>query len=87
MARAASSKERLHELVDELSEQEADETLELIVLRRKQGSSASTDQDDVSEDAGQEADVVGLPESWATFEDGTPQPNWVAAVHRSRSGH
>lgn len=35
----------------------------------------------------EEPDVVGLPESWKTFEDGTPQPNWVAAIRRSRNEH
>lgn len=29
-------------------------------------------------------DMVGVPEAWKTFEDGTPQPNWVALVHESR---
>ena len=24
-------------------------------------------------------DDVGLPEAWETFDDGTPQPNWVEA--------
>jgi hypothetical protein len=33
-----------------------------------------------------ETDVVGLPEAWKTFEDGTPQPNWVALRHESRHG-
>ena len=33
-----------------------------------------------------EDDVVGLPEAWKTFEDGTPQPNWVALLHEARSG-
>lgn len=29
-------------------------------------------------------DMVGVPEAWKTFEDGTPQPNWVALLHESR---
>jgi len=29
-------------------------------------------------------DIVGLPEEWKTFEDGTPQPNWVALLHEAR---
>jgi hypothetical protein len=33
-----------------------------------------------------EDDVVGLPEAWKTFEDGTPQPNWVALLHEARRG-
>lgn len=34
-----------------------------------------------------EDDVVGLPpEAWKTFEDGTPQPNWVALLQEARRG-
>jgi excisionase family DNA binding protein len=28
-----------------------------------------------------------LPEEWSVGDDGIPAPNWVAALHRSRSGH
>jgi excisionase family DNA binding protein len=28
-----------------------------------------------------------LPDEWRVGDDGTPAPNWVAALHRSRSGH
>jgi excisionase family DNA binding protein len=28
-----------------------------------------------------------LPEEWRVGDDGTTAPNWVAALHRSRSGH
>jgi excisionase family DNA binding protein len=28
-----------------------------------------------------------LPDEWQIGDDGTPAPNWVAALHRSRSGH
>jgi excisionase family DNA binding protein len=28
-----------------------------------------------------------LPGEWQVGDDGTPAPNWVAALHRSRSGH
>jgi len=28
-----------------------------------------------------------LPEEWRAGDDGTPSLNWVAALHRSRSGH
>ena len=35
-----------------------------------------------------EDDVVGLPEAWKTFEDGTPQPNWTALIREDRDrGH
>lgn len=42
MAQATTTKKRLHELVDELSEQEADATLEFIALRRKNGVSSKS---------------------------------------------
>jgi transposase-like protein len=28
-----------------------------------------------------------LPDEWKTSDDGSPAPNWVAALHRSRAGH
>jgi excisionase family DNA binding protein len=28
-----------------------------------------------------------LPEEWRVGDDGSQAPNWVAALHRSRSGH
>ncbi len=31
--------------------------------------------------------MVGLPESWKTFEDGTPVPDWVAGLDEVRRGH
>jgi hypothetical protein len=31
-----------------------------------------------------EPEMAELPEAWKTFEDGTPQPNWVALLHESR---
>jgi hypothetical protein len=33
-----------------------------------------------------EPEMAELPEAWKTFEDGTPVPNWVAAVHEAREG-
>jgi hypothetical protein len=40
----------------------------------------------VVEEPETEDDVVGLPETWKTFDDGTPQPNWVALLHEARRG-
>jgi hypothetical protein len=34
-----------------------------------------------------EPEMAELPEGWRTFEDGTPVPNWVALLERSRRGH
>jgi hypothetical protein len=31
--------------------------------------------------------MAELPEEWKVSDDGSPAPNWVAALHRSRSGH
>jgi hypothetical protein len=31
--------------------------------------------------------MSGLPDEWKTGDDGSPAPNWVAALHRSRAGH
>lgn len=42
-------------------------------------------------DAMEEADAVDaapieLPEAWKTFDDGTPQPDWVALLRETRDG-
>lgn len=34
-----------------------------------------------------EPEMAELPEAWKTFDDGTPVPNWVALLERSRRGH
>jgi excisionase family DNA binding protein len=31
--------------------------------------------------------MAELPDKWKIGDDGSPAPNWVAALHRSRSGH
>jgi excisionase family DNA binding protein len=31
--------------------------------------------------------MADLPDEWKTGDDGSPAPNWVAALHRSRSSH
>jgi hypothetical protein len=31
-------------------------------------------------------ETVGLPESWKTFDDGTPQPDWLATLDEVRRG-
>jgi excisionase family DNA binding protein len=31
--------------------------------------------------------MAELPDEWKTGDDGSPAPNWVAALHRSRIGH
>lgn len=66
-----TAKEKLRAQVDELSEAEA-ATARIVVER------TSSDP---------EPEMVGLPESWRTFEDGTPVPNWVAGLDEVRAGH
>lgn len=67
-----TAKEKLRAQVDELSEAEA--AAARIVIER-----TSTKSDP-------EPEMVGLPESWRTFEDGTPVPNWVAGLDEVRAG-
>lgn len=69
-----TTKERLHKLVDGLSESEADATLEFVVSRER-GESAK------------EPDMLPLPVSWQTLPSGCPAPNWVAGLDEVRSGH
>jgi len=68
-----TTKERLHELVDGLSETEADATLEF-VISRGQGA------------GGEEPEMLPLPASWQTLPSGRPAPNWVAGLEEVRSG-
>lgn len=30
--------------------------------------------------------MAELPDEWKTGDDGSPAPNWIAALHRSRTG-
>ena len=66
-----TAKEKLRAQVDELSEAEA--AAARIVVERTSSNP--------------EPGMVGLPESWRTFEDGTPVPNWVAGLDEVRAGH
>lgn len=66
-----TTREKAHALLDELSDAELDEVVKLIEVRHEET---------------EEPEMAELPESWRTFEDGTPVPNWVAAVHEAREG-
>jgi glutamate synthase domain-containing protein 1 len=68
-----TTKERLHKLVDGLSEAEADAALEFVVSR---GRSEHTE----------EAEMLPLPPSWQTLPSGRPVPNWVAGLDEVRNG-
>jgi excisionase family DNA binding protein len=35
----------------------------------------------------EENDSLPVPKEWRTFPDGSPQPDWVRIVRRSRQGH
>ncbi len=69
---AMTTKERLHKLVDELSDAEADATLQF-VAERTHGEAG-------------EAEMLPLPEGWRTLPSGRPAPNWVAGLEEVRSG-
>ena len=32
-------------------------------------------------------EMLPLPDEWKLMEDGSPQPNWVRIIRRSREGH
>ncbi|HEX2161385.1 MAG TPA: hypothetical protein VHF88_06140 [Thermoleophilaceae bacterium] len=67
-----TAKEKLRAQVEELSEAEA--AAARIVVER------------TPIDLDTEPEMVGLPELWRTFEDGTPVPNWVAGLDEVRAG-
>jgi hypothetical protein len=64
-----TTREKAHALLDELSDAELDEVVELLKVRHE---------------ASEVPEMAELPESWKTFEDGTPVPNWVAALDEAR---
>ena len=75
---AMTTKERLHRLVDELSDREAENTLRLLDARH-QGEQADAE-------AG-ETEMAALPHGWGETLTGEPMPNVAAAVRRSRATH
>jgi hypothetical protein len=78
--RGVAKREQIEAALDVLPDSELDPVLEFIVSRGENGTSDESGED--------EPVVVGLPESWKTFEDGTPQPNWTALIRADRdSGH
>ncbi len=70
-----TKRQRLHELVDQLSEAEVEVMARLIASRRGVGN----DRD--------HPEMAELPEAWRTFDDGSPAPNWVALLDEVRSAH
>jgi hypothetical protein len=66
-----TTREKAHALLDELPDAELDEVVKQLEVRHEERT---------------EPEMAELPEAWKTFEDGTPVPNWVAAVHEAREG-
>ena len=64
-------KQRLHQLVDELSDREAEDALRLLDARlQREGS-----------------EMASLPDGWGETLTGEPMPDVAAAVRRSRELH
>ncbi len=70
-----ATKERLHQLVEELSDREAEDALLLLDAGRM-----------LADDEG-ELKMAALPEGWGETLTGEPMPDVAAAVRRSRSMH
>lgn len=66
-----TTREKAHALLDELSDAELDEVIRQLEVRHEEQG---------------EPEMAELPDAWKTFEDGTPVPNWVAALHEAREG-
>ncbi len=62
-----TARERAHVLIDEFSDAELEEIFRLLRTLREKA----------------EPQMADLPEAWKTLEDGSPTPNWVAAVHEA----
>jgi hypothetical protein len=79
-----TAKEQLHQLVDTLSDQEAEVALRLLgepfQAHVPVGVGDTADRDDGSE-------MAAMPEGWGTTLTGEPMPDVVAAVRRSRAAH
>lgn len=63
-----TARERAHVLIDEFSDAELEEIVGPLRVHREKA----------------EPEMAELPEAWRTPADGTPAPNWVAAVHEAR---
>ncbi len=70
-----TTKERLHKLVDELSEKELDATLEFVASHGPHEGSETP------------VEMLPLPHAWQRLPSGRPAPNWVAGLDDVRRGH
>jgi excisionase family DNA binding protein len=54
---------------------------------QKVGTQHLIDERDLDALVGGGDELPAPPQAWRTFPDGTPQPDWVRIVRRSREGH
>lgn len=73
-----TTKERLHQLVDTLTDREAEDALRLLTAELE--AQTQSEHHD-------ETEIAALPEGWGTTLTGEPMPDVVAAVRRSRAAH
>jgi hypothetical protein len=71
-----TTKERLHQLVDMLSDGEAEDAWRLLDAELQAQAQVE-----------RHAETAALPEGWGTTLTGEPMPDVVAAVRRSRAAH
>jgi hypothetical protein len=69
----------------------AESTSGSILVEDKRPAEPTSDSDEEPDEpaleASEELESLWIPESWETFEDGTPQPDWTATIRRSRDEH
>ncbi len=82
-----TTKERLHALVDELSELEADDALRILIARRKNEAAGNARLVRMPASGEKEWQTAPLPEGWGYMANGEPMPDVAAAVRRSREDH
>ena len=54
---------------------------------QKIGTQHLIDERDLEAALGDDDEMLPLPEEWKYMDDGTPQPNWVRIIRRSRESH
>lgn len=79
-----TTKERLHQLVDTLSDREAEDALRLLD-GELHGQAQIAHQGEVNHEG--DSELAALPEGWGTTLTGEPMPDVAAAVRRSRAAH
>lgn len=75
-----TTKERLHQLVDTLTDREAEDALRLLAAERGMLI-------DTAPQGATESRLAPLPDGWGTTLTGEPMPDVAAAVRRSRAVH